>query len=199
MKSSQTRPLVYSTLSRSDSRNHESAGLSQCSNVPRSPLHPVNAPLTSMSIFTSPPAGKSTGRNKIASFGPGRLAFHHAAVIERQSELDRRVASQLLVGMGMAAVDRPDRSVAVVPAKPDVADAAVDFGMHVNGEDGPARRQSPSFLIENRLMYWPGEVSRPALVGRQSPITAMSVIITLIGPRRQESLVVSRFVTPRYC
>ena len=122
MKSSHTRPLVYSTLSRSASRNHESAGFSQCSNVPRSPLHPVNAPLTSMSIFTSPPAGKSTGRNKIASFGPGRLAFHLASVVECQSKLDRRVASQLPIRMGMPAVDRPDRAVAVMPAKPDVAD-----------------------------------------------------------------------------
>ena len=39
----------------------------------------------------------------------------------------------------------------------------------------------------------------PRSVGRQSPITAMSVIITLMGPRRHDSLVVSRLVTPRYC
>ncbi len=139
MKSSQTRPLVYSTLSRSASRNHERAGFSQCSNVPRSPLHPVNAPLTSMSMLHFAAGGYEHRAEQDRFIGPGRLAFDFAPVVERQRKLDRRIAGELLVGMRMAAVDRPDRPVAVVPAKPHVADAAVDFGMHINRENGPAR------------------------------------------------------------
>ncbi len=48
-------------------------------------------------------------------------------------------------------------------------------------------------------MYWPGDFSRPAFKGKQSPIAAKSVIRTWIGPCRQVSLVVSRLVAPWYC
>ncbi len=46
-----------------------------------------------------------------------------------------------------------------------------------------ARRGSvPSFLMKNRLRYWPGDDSPPALCGRQSPMATKSAWRTWIGP-----------------
>ena len=76
----------------------------------------------------------------------GRLAFDFAAIVERQRKLDRCIARQLLGGVRMAAVDRQDRPVAVVPAKTDIAHAAVDLGLHVNREDRPGKLSAPVVL-----------------------------------------------------
>ena len=67
--------------------------------------------------------------------GAGRLALDVALAVERQGELDRRIAGQLAIGMDMAAIDRQQRPVDVVPAQADVADAAVDLGLHVDAEN----------------------------------------------------------------
>ena len=45
-------------------------------------------------------------------------------------------------------------------------------------------------------MYWPGDFSRPAFKGRQSPMAAKSVITTWTGPCFDVSLVVKRLVAP---
>ena len=71
--------------------------------------------------------------------GAGRLALDVALAVQRQCELDRRIASQLAIGMDMAAVDRQQRPVDVVPAQAHVAHAAIDFGLHVDRENRTPR------------------------------------------------------------
>ena len=51
-------------------------------------------------------------------------------------------------------------------------------------------------MIRNRLMYWPGDAVPPAVRGSESPIATKSVARTRIGPFRQVSSVISRFVAP---
>ena len=70
--------------------------------------------------------------------GAGRLAIDVAPLVERQGELDGRVAGELAVGVAVAAVDRQQGPVLIVPAQPDVADAAVDLGLDIDGEHGLA-------------------------------------------------------------
>ena len=73
----------------------------------------------------------------------GRLAVDVAAAVERDGELDGGVARELAVGVGVAAVGRQQRPVAVVPAQPGLADAAVDLGLDVHAEEGPPRLGRP--------------------------------------------------------
>ena len=74
--------------------------------------------------------------------GPGRLALDVALAVQREGELDRRVARQLAIGVTVAAIDRQERLVDVVPAQPDVADPAVDLGLNVDAEN---RLSAPRF------------------------------------------------------
>ena len=92
MKSSHSLAVVCSTRSRSVERNQLRAGRSQCSNVPRSPLHPVNAPLTSMSTVTLPPAGSSMARKRIASLGP--VGSHSTSPLPSRARANSIVASR---------------------------------------------------------------------------------------------------------
>ena len=70
---------------------------------------------------------------------PGRLAVDPAPAVERDGELDRRVAGELPIGVAMAAIADQERPVAVVPAQPRLADPAVDLGLDVDAEQGPSR------------------------------------------------------------
>ena len=139
MKASQCAAVSCSTRSRSAARNQARAGRSQCSKVPGSPRQPVKAPLTSRSTVTAPPAGRSSGRSRIASLGPVGSHWTGAAVVQGQGELDGRVAGQLAVGVAVAAVGRQQGPVAVVPAQARLADAAVDLGLDVDAEECAAR------------------------------------------------------------
>ena len=79
--------------------------------------------------------GKLDGTEEYRLVGAGRLALDVSPAVERQCELDRRIAGQLAVGVDMAAVDRQQRPIDVVPAQAHVTHAAIDFGLHVDRED----------------------------------------------------------------
>ena len=72
----------------------------------------MNAPLTSRSTVTGLPGGSSSQRKRIASFGPVGSHWTSPAIVEREGELDGRVARQLAVGVAVAAIDRQQRPVA---------------------------------------------------------------------------------------
>ena len=69
--------------------------------------------------------------------GAGRLALDLAPVVEGDGELDGRVAGELAVDVAVAAVDRQEGPVLVVPAQAGLADPAVDLGLDVDAEDAP--------------------------------------------------------------
>ena len=83
--------------------------------------------------------GQLDGTKEDRLVGAGRLALDVSLAVQRQRELDRRIAGQLAIGMDVAAVDRQERPVGVVPAQPHVTHAAVDFGLHVDRENRPPR------------------------------------------------------------
>ncbi len=136
MKSSHSLAVVCSTRSRSVERNQLSAGRSQCSNVPRSPLQPVNAPLTEH-VDRHAAAGGELDRRGTGSPRWGRSARTRRRPCRPDARANSIVAvpRQLAIGMDVPAVDRQERPVDVVPAQAHVAHAAVDFGLHVDGEN----------------------------------------------------------------
>ena len=69
----------------------------------------------------------------------GRLAINVAPRVKRQGELDRRIAGEFAIGMAVPAVDRQQGADLVVPAQTDVADAAIDLSLHIDGDHGGAR------------------------------------------------------------
>ena len=79
--------------------------------------------------------GELNGTKEYRLVGTGRLALDISPAVERQCKLNRRIPRQLAVGVDMAAVDRQQRPIDVVPAQAHVPHSAVHFGLHVNGED----------------------------------------------------------------
>ena len=139
-------------------RNQFSAGRSQCSKVPRSPLQPVNAPLTSRSIVTVCRGGELDGAEEDRLIGARGLALDVAAIVEGQGELDGRITRQLAIGVAVPAVDRQQGLVDLVPTQPDIADPAVDLRLHVDAEDGRPRLvalvldEEPLEVLAGRLL-----------------------------------------------
>ena len=73
----------------------------------------------------------------------GRLAVDVAPAVERDGELDGRVAGELAVDVAVAAVGRQQGPVAVVPAQAGLADPAVDLGLDVHAEERAGAARSP--------------------------------------------------------
>ena len=67
--------------------------------------------------------------------GAGRFTLDVAPAVKCQGELDRCIPGQLAIGMDVAAIDRQQRPVDVVPAQADVADTAVDLRLHIDAEN----------------------------------------------------------------
>ena len=99
----------------------------------------MNAPLTSRSTVTGSPGRQVEPAEQDRLVSAGRLAVDVAPAVERDGELDGRVARELAVDVAVAAVGRQQGPVAVVPAQARLADPAVDLGLDVDAEEGPAR------------------------------------------------------------
>ncbi len=155
----------------------------------------MNAPLIEEVDGGRRPRGEGQLAEEDGLVRAGRLALDVAAVVEGQGELDGGVARELPVHVAVAAVDRQEGPVLVAPAQAGLADPAVDLGLDVDSEDRLGRL-GPVVDDPEPLEVLPGRDGPAGGLGRQSPCAMKSVARTRIGPFRQVSSVMRRFVAP---